>query len=236
MRSLTLNEVDGTSGAWKATITWASLSYQYALKIGGQQQTIRCDLSIINSYPNPNIPAAAAAPGYYAAGTNGAPVGFDGRTVHGASIFVPQRTWTESVEIPMAQYTFAYEDAVFAIVQGPVNSASFRGYDPGEVLFLGMNAQLSTQNPNFVTAAYEFSMSPNNSSKNNNLLTIGPISNVAKDGWDYLDVRYQSVVDSGGATVVAQPQYVLIHRLYKRSAFTPLNIGTSENLPLWGGQ
>ncbi len=216
MRSLNLKEIDGTSGQWTASITWASLSYQYALKIGGQQQQIRCDLSVVNAYPNSALGAAGQVPAMFAAGTNGAAVWFDGKSVHGASIYVPQRTWTESVEIPLAQYTFSYEDDVFSVQQSPVNSAPFRGYDPGEVLFLGMNAQLSTQNPNFVTASYEFSMSPNNSSDNGNLLTIGGIANIAKDGWDYLDVKYQQVVDSTAPTLIPQPQYIVIHRLYKR--------------------
>jgi hypothetical protein len=235
-RGFSLREIEATQGIWKGSVTWASLNYQYALKIGGQQQQIRSDINVVSAYPNPNLPAAVASPGYYVAGTQGACIGHDGHSVHGTSIYVPQRTWTESVEIPLKEYTFTYEDLVFGVQYSPVNGFSFRGYYPGEVLFLGMQAQLSAQNPNFVTASYEFSVSLNNSAQRQNLLTIGPIQNIAKLGWDFLDVRYNNVLDSGGQTMAAQPQYVLIHRVYYQSDFKALNIGTGTTLPQWGGK
>src|SRR5208283_2604426 len=32
-RAMTLEEVEATAGIWKGSITWSSLSYQYAIKI-----------------------------------------------------------------------------------------------------------------------------------------------------------------------------------------------------------
>ena len=227
-RGLSLNEV--APGIWKASITWASLTYQYALKIGGSQQQIRCDKTLTNIYGDPD----STAPGY-AAGDQGRPIGFDGRTVHGVSIYVPTRSWTESVEIPISQYSFDYEDEVADINNSPVNSKSFRGYDPGEVRFAGMQSQLSTQNPDFVTASYDFEQTDNRNKANGNAIKIDNIQNIEKDGWDYLDVHYEHVVDTTSNSMVPKALYVLVHRVYDRSDFAPLNIGTDENLPMWQG-
>ena len=40
---------------------------------------------------------------------------------------------------------------VFGVASQPVNGQSYRGYEYGSVLFKGMQSQLSTKNPNFVT-------------------------------------------------------------------------------------
>lgn len=227
-RGLSLKEIDCTMGVWKATITWSSLNYQYALKIGGQQQTVRADKFVVKGY----AAGGATIPAAFADNNKGVVIGWDGRSVHGTSIYVPQRTWTESVEIPLSDYTFDYEDRVAAIDEAPVNSEPFRGYDPGEVLFLGMQAQLSTQNPDFVSAAFEFTRSPNRNAANGNDLTVGTITGIDKDGWDFLDPFFQPTVD---VNLIPSPTYVLIHRMYDRSNFADLNIGTDENLPLWQG-
>jgi len=229
-------------GVWKATIQWASLIYQYALKIGGSQQQVRCDLTLTNIFSDSGLPSGTA-PSAYSAGYKGAAIGWDGRSVHGCSIFIPERTWTESVEIPISDYSFDYEDQVAALMATPVNSKLFRGYYPGEVRFVGMQAQLSTQNPDYVTGAFEFSQSCNADLAGNNTtgtdtrITIDNISNIVKAGWDYLDVHYTAPQYSSGAPSMYPPKaaYVLVHRVYNQGDFTPLNIGTSEALPLWQG-
>jgi len=227
-RGITLDEVG--PGTWKATITWASLTYQYALKISGTQQQIRCDKMLGNVYQDSSQPAPP-----WSDGDKGRAIGWDGRTVHGCSIYVPTVSWTESVEIPASQYTFDYEDTVKAINQAPVNGFNFRGWNPGEVIFHGMQAQLSVQNPDYVTASFEFEASQNNSAANSNLITIDNITSIAKDGWDYLDVVYETKVDSSGKSMIPMAKWVYIHSVYGRSDFSGLNIGTDRNLPLWQG-
>ena len=213
-RGLDLNEVG--PGIWKATITWSSLAYQYALKIGGQQSQIRASKGTTPFGANP--PDCKNA------------IGWDGRTVHGCSIYVPERHWTETVEIPLSQYTFDYEDRVENIQNSPINSASFRGRKAMEVMFLGMQTNLSTQNPDFVTASYEFA-----SSKNIANLTIGAIANISKNAWDYLWVYYQPAVDPTAKVVVPTALNVFVERVYDSSDFSGLNIGTGRGLPMWQG-
>jgi len=225
-RALQLEETGPDT--WKATITWSALTYQYSLKIGGQQQQVRCDKEVVNTYGT-NVPTLSAK------GQTGAAIGWDGRTVHGCSIYVPQKTWTENVEIPISDFSFDYEDLVYQVQLAPVNLTPFRGHAPGAVIFLGMQVQLSTQNPDSVSASYEFSATPNNSAADNTLLTIGALTDIAKDGWDYLEVNYTPQVDTNQPLVVPTPQNVIIHRVYDRSPFEWLNIGTGRALPLWQG-
>jgi hypothetical protein len=116
-----------------------------------------------------------------------------------------------------------------------VSSISFRGYQAGQVIFHGMQAQLSTQNPDFVTASFEFEAGPNRRVANDNPITIDNITNIEKNAWDWLDVHYAPQVPTGITAVVPVAQYVLVHRVYDSSDFTGLNIGTGEMLPLWQG-
>ncbi len=233
-RGLDLKEIGW--GVWKATVQWASLTYQYALKIGGSQQQVRCDKFLRQLYADGGQPDPDLG---WRANDQGRPIGFDGRTVHGCSIYVPTRNWTETVEIPIAQYTFDYEDAVEAVQLSPVNLYPFRGYAPCEVRFAGMQAQLSSQNPDYVSASFEFERSPNYDLNDDNpqgtlpTITIDNITNITKFGWDYLDVRYQTVATN--STTIPKAWYVATHAVYNTSNFAALNIGTTEALPQWGG-
>ncbi|MGO8690647.1 MAG: hypothetical protein ACLQLG_13575 [Thermoguttaceae bacterium] len=233
-RGLTLDEVDASAGVWKASITWASLNYQYATKIGGQQQQVQMSRQLRGVFGD-----QTAVPSWimnaYNAGGIGVVVGWDGHTAHGTSIYVPQRTWTESVEIPASDYSFDYEQQVEALQNTPLNEAPFRGRDVGEVLFLGMNAQLNAQNPDFVSAAFEFSSMRNNSVQNGNQISIDGISGISKGGWDYLDIFFKPTLDEASSKVAPKAQYVLVHQMYYIGDFSVLNIGTDENLPLWKG-
>jgi len=218
-RGLDLNEVG--PGIWKATLTWSSLAYQYALKIGGQQQQVRASKATVAYGANP--PDCNHA------------IGWDGRTVHGCSIYVPERHWTETVEIPLSQYTFDYEDEVEKIQTSPLNNGSFRGRQTYEVMFLGMQSNLSTQNPDFVTASYEFACGKNRTKANGNALTIGAITDIEKNAWDYLWVFYEPTVDPAAKAVVPTAKNVFCELVYDASDFGKLNIGTGRSLPMWQG-
>jgi hypothetical protein len=229
-RAVTLDEVEATTGTYKATVTWSSLIYQRSMEIGGSQQQVRADKELIAVYTGSGPVPTAATPG-----AKGVPVGFDGKTVHGASIFIPTQTWTETVQIPAGQYSIDYENAVALLEDTPVNDARFRGCPAGDCIFHGMQAIVDTGNPDFVNATYKFCYSAGNRSNDPDSLpplTIGAVSGIVKDGWDYLDVRWEQAVDNG--TMSPKVQYVLIHRMYDRGGFSVLNIGTGENMPLWG--
>jgi hypothetical protein len=230
-RGLNLKERETTTGVWKFSVTWGTLVYQVSGKIGGQQQQVRTSKFLRNIFGD-----ATKAPSTWTSGAAGVPIGWDGRTVHGCSIFVPMETWTESVEIPIADFTTDYKNAVRAVTRSPVNDATFRGLDPGEVLFLGLQYQISTQNPDYVTGAFEFSASQGLKQADGSWIKIGAIDHISKQGWDYLEPHMPVAVDPTNPVMVPTPDYVLIHQVYLSSDFSTLNIGTDDdNLPLWQG-
>ena len=187
-------------------------------------------------FPGRGPGAPAGSTPNYAAGDKGRPIGWDGRSVHGCSVWVPTVSWTETVEIPAAQYGFDYQQTVAKIAFSPVNQNAFRGYAAGQVLFQGFNAQYDAKNPDFVTGAYEFSAGPSYGGGGLPAITIDDIANITKAAWDWLDVHYQPQCPSG-STAMQPPKanFVLTHRVYDSSDFSGLNIGTGETLPVWGG-
>jgi hypothetical protein len=229
IRGLQIKEKEASTGFWRFTVTWGTLIYQVSGKIGGQQQQVRTSRVLTGVFTNDpkTIPGDPA----WSVNDEGVPVGWDGRTVHGCSIYVPQETWSESVEIPLADFTDDYKNAVRAIVRSPVNSEPFRGLDANEVLFLGMQYQISTQNPDYVSASFEFSASENLDGED--ALTVGSITGITKKGWDFLDV-HMPVTVGANPVMTPDPDYVLTHEMYYLSDFSGLNIGTS-GLPLWQG-
>lgn len=222
-RGMELDEVGW--GVWKASVTYSALNTQYSVKIAGQQQQIRASKQTLTVYQQANAPAPQ---------TNQA-IGWDGRTVHGTSIYVPTKSWTETVEIPAASYTFDYEDSLDALLATPVNNASFRGKNAKEVLFLGANISFSATNPDVVQAAFDFAWSKNRTVAGGNPISIGNFNQIEKNGWEYLWVYYTPVVDPNALIVVPSAQAVFIERVYDLGNFATLNIGTSRQLPTWGG-
>ncbi len=211
------------------------MNYQYAYKISGSSQQIRSDKQLTQIYKDSAAPSGSIPS--FNAGDYGRPIGWDGRSVHGCSIWVPEISWSETVEIPSSQYSFDYEAQVAQVALSPVNNASFRGYQANQVLFQGYSASVSTQNPDSVIAQFEFKAGDVYSTANGNAITIDNISAIAKNPWDWLDVHYTPPLMASGQTAAYPPKadYVLTHRVYDTSNFALLNIGTSQALPMWQG-
>ena len=56
--------------------------------------------------------------------------------------------------------------------------------------------------------------------------TIGDITDIDKDGWDYLWLRYSDFEDSGAKLLVKRPVSCFVERVYRRADFSTLLIGT----------
>lgn len=141
--------------------------------------------------------------------------------VQGVDIVVPQMQWQESYDVPNAYVTPAYIRTVAALT-GTINVAAFRGFNPGEVLFLGCSGSQEWDDQRGRgpwSLSYRFVASPNVTNQ-----TIGSITGISKDGHDYLWVVYESASDSG--SLVKRPKFVYVNRVYKRASFALLGIGT----------
>jgi hypothetical protein len=98
-----------------------------------------------------------------------------------------------------------------------VNSAPWRGYLAGEVLFVGASGSKKNQDqPWEITYKFQVSETRRN-------FKVGVITVTEKRGWDYLWCQYRSAVADG--KWVKQVVGVYIEQVYEEMLFTTLGIG-----------
>jgi hypothetical protein len=162
-----------------------------------------------------------------AANQSGA-IGVDGDSVNGVDVIIPQLTWTETYDVPNQYVTTDYIKAL-SKATGTVNDATFRTFAAGEVLFAGASGSQqwdSDKGDGPWSLSYKFVQSPNyGTGKTLPALTIGSITNIAKDGHDYLWVRYEDSVASNA--LIKLPKAVYVNRVYRRGDFSQLGIGVA---------
>jgi hypothetical protein len=149
-------------------------------------------------------------------------IGVDGNGVNGVDIVVPQLQWQESYDVPNSYVTSAWIRGV-AGVTGTTNNATFRGFEAGEVLFVGCSGSQEWDDQKGRgpwSLSFRFVASKNVTGQ-----TIGSISGIEKKGHEYLWVRYEDAVSSN--TLLKQPKAVYVSKVYKDSDFSALGIGTT---------
>lgn len=147
-------------------------------------------------------------------------INVDDNGVNGVDVVVPQLQWQESYDVPNAYVTDAYIRQVAAMT-GTVNSATFRGFAAGEVLFLGCSGSQEWDDQKGRgpwSLTYRFVASPNVTN-----VTIGPVTGVNKRGHDYLWVRYESAQENN--SLIKKPKFVYVDKVYRDGNFSLLGIG-----------
>jgi hypothetical protein len=152
----------------------------------------------------------------------------DGTSVQGVDIIVPQLTWTETYDVPAQYVTTAYIKKVSTLT-GTVNDADFRGFESGEVLFLGASGSQQwdeDKGDGPWSLSYKFVANANQGEgKTFPAITIGSIEGIEKDGHDYLWVKYEDRLSQN--SVLKLPKAVYVNRVYRRDDFAQLGIGDS---------
>jgi hypothetical protein len=149
-------------------------------------------------------------------------IAVDSNGVNGVDIVVPQLQWQESYDVPNAYVTSAWIRTVSGIT-GTTNSATFRGFEAGEVLFVGCTGSQEWDDQKGRgpwSLSFRFVASKNVTGQ-----TIGSVTGVEKKGHEYLWVRYEDSVDSN--LLLKKPKYVYVNRVYRESDFSGLGIGTT---------
>ena len=179
----------------------------YSFDTGGGTQHITQSILTVNRYP-------ADAPDY------GGAIGYDGEAVAGVDIAQSVSNFSETHYLRDNIITTSYKRVVSAIT-GTMNNGSFRGYYPGEVLFLGASGtRRGTSSTSLWEVSYKFAVSSNRLN-----IKVGSITVSEKYGWDYMWVRYADHIDETKKTLLKKPVAVYIERVYKISNFGTLGIG-----------
>jgi hypothetical protein len=186
----------------------ATAESEFAFETGGGTQHITQSLATGNRY---------AQPGKTAPDFKGA-VGVTADSVEGVDITIPVYHFSETHYLPGEFVTNAYKGILFGLT-GRVNSAPFKGLAAGECLFLGASG--SKRGGGDWQITYRFAANPNVAE-----LTVGDITGINKEGWQYLWVRYADAEDSAAKTLVKRPVAVYVEKVYEYGDLSLLGIGT----------
>jgi hypothetical protein len=196
-------------GVWEATARYAPPASEtsFSFETGGGSQHIVQSIANIARYP---------APGGTAPDFRGA-IGVTADSVEGVDIQVPIYTFSESHIIPNELVTQGYKLSLFQLT-GKVNTAGFKGFARGEVLFLGASG--SKRGFDDWEISFRFAASQNATN-----LTIGGISGINKEGWHYLWIRYEDEEDVSAKTLIKRPGAIFIEQVYHYADFSLMGIG-----------
>lgn len=161
----------------------------------------------VNGYP---------APGYGVPNFGGA-IGVTKDSIEGTDIVIPTYRWSDTYFFPNGTVDGTFKATLFAMT-GRTNNAAFRGFLTGEVLFEGVKGQRRGVGKWELT--YNFAASPNVTG-----LSVGPITGIAKQGWQYLWVRYHDFEDNTAGALVKRPVFAMVERVYDPGDFSLLGIG-----------
>lgn len=149
-------------------------------------------------------------------------IGVDSNGVNGVDIVVPQLQWQETYDVPNLYVTSAWIRGVSGVT-GTTNSAAFRGFEPGEVLFMGCSGSQEWDDQKGRgpwNLSFRFVASKNVTGE-----TIGDISGVNKKGHEYLWVRYEESESQN--VLIKKPKAVYVNKVYREGDFSVLGIGTT---------
>jgi len=144
-------------------------------------------------------------------------IGVSQTAVEGVDIVVPVFNFSETHHL--AHISWSYRRRI-AELTGTVNDAPFRGFDRGEVLFLGASGSRRdsyTDTPWQV--AFRFAAQQNRGG-----ISVGGIGPIDKRGWEYMWIRYEAADDEVEAARIKRPAGVYVERVYEEASFSDLRI------------
>jgi hypothetical protein len=205
--------------AWQVTINYAKDGAEDGtepLKRARSFDTTGGTQHLTQAYAESKFGVLGVAPSQFNA------IGVDSNGVNGVDVVVPQLQWQESYDVPNSYVTSAWIRGV-AGVTGTTNNAAFRGFEAGEVLFVGCSGSQEWDDDKGRgpwSLSFRFVASKNVTGE-----TIGDISGVSKKGHEYLWVRYEDAVDSD--VLLKKPKHVYVNKVYREGNFSSLGIGTT---------
>lgn len=175
----------------------------YQFDTGGGSQHITNSIATVARY----APSGGTAPNFQGA------IGVGKNDIAGADIVVPTYSWNQVKYHPTSAVDAAYRATLFGLT-GRVNNATWNGYAQCEVLFMGAAGELRGS---VWEISYRFAAQPNMTG-----IEIGSITGIAKKGWEYLWVQYES--DDDGSAILKVPSSVHIEQVYHYGDFSGLKL------------
>lgn len=199
-------------GVWYSTIEYGSNQrpnendYTENWETGGGTVKMKQALEHIADYA-----PTGTAPNFQGA------IGVTADGAEGVDIPTPKLDWTETHRLFDGVVSRAYRRMVAGLTPC-MNNGEFRGFEAGEVQFLGASA--SKRGSELWEIAYKFSASQNAAD-----LEIGGMTITEKLGWDYLWFRFGPDVDQN--TLIHKPLSAHVERVIPFADFSQFQIGTA---------
>lgn len=178
-------------------------------ELGNETQHITQSLSTVSSTTSGGRPAA----------DHKGAIGVSSDGIEGTDILVPTMNWSETHYYPLASIGPSYL-SVLKATRLKMNSASFRNFAKGEVLFLGASGGVSASSPRW-EITYRFAQSDNVTS-----LAVGDITVPSKLGWDYLWIEYIAQSDDTAKAVARVPYAAYVERVYEFADYSQLRLNS----------
>ena len=210
------------TGLWEARVTYKPLGQvtppqpeesTFSFDTTGGTQKITQSRLTVNKY---------AASGVTPTDFKGA-IGYNPETneVEGCEIVVPVYKFRETHYKSASFVDTAYKKAVMQLT-GKVNSAAFKGFEAGEVLFLGCQGQRRGRHADDLwELTFEFAVSENRTN-----IVVGDVTVGAKWGWEHMWVLYKSDVDATSKKRRKVPLSVYVEKVYEVASFSALGCGS----------
>jgi hypothetical protein len=177
---------------------------EFSFEIGGQNEKIYLSKQTIASYPSSPTPRDF-----------GKALNVNETGVDGADVLKRTLAFSYRKAFPPGSLTAAFIFGVYSYAM-TVNSATWKGFAAGEVLFLGcQGGERGTQNP---VLTFRFLASPNRTGEE---LATGIVGNAK--GWEYIWAYFERIADPAKA-MVRRPKQVNVEKIYETSDFNGLPI------------
>ena len=135
--------------------------------------------------------------------------------VEGVDIPSPTLTWQETLYLDLDSFTSTYLSTLFNAV-GKVNSGDFRIWSEQEVQLLGVSGEPAGD---VVKLTFQFTSEPSKTG-----LTIGDIEGIAKKGFEYLWVRWETSEDDTAKVLTQKAKQVNVEKVIDTVDFDTLGI------------
>ena len=119
--------------------------------------------------------------------------------------------------VKMSRLSTAYRRKVAALV-GKVNNASFKGWEAGEVMFLGMSFNGSLDSQTLIQVTYNFQIQPNETG-----IKVGNVP-VTKKGFEYVWVYWKSEADVTSLKTSIAPDGIYVSKVAEAGDFGVLGV------------